>query len=37
LQYFTREAPSSAINGAYSYPNVGVLSGPSAPQHAFCQ
>ena len=37
LQFFTREAPSSAIDGAYSYPNEGVLSGPSAPQRAFCQ
>jgi len=37
LQFFTREAPSSAIHGAYSYPNESVLSGPSAPQHAFCQ
>ena len=37
LQYFTRQAPSSAIDGAYSYPNESVLSGPSAPQHAGCQ
>jgi hypothetical protein len=37
LQYFTREIPSSAIDGAFSYPNQSVLSGPSAPQHAGCK
>lgn len=37
LQYFSRQIPSSAIGGAYSYPNQSTLSGPSAPQHAFCQ
>jgi hypothetical protein len=29
LQWFTREAPSSAINGAYSYANESTLSSPS--------
>jgi hypothetical protein len=37
LQYFTRQTPSSAIHGAFSYPNESVLTGPSAPQHAGCQ
>jgi len=29
LQWFTRETPSSAIDGAYSYPNEALLTGPS--------
>jgi hypothetical protein len=37
LQFFTRQVPSSAIDGAFSYPNESVLTGPSAPQRAFCQ
>jgi hypothetical protein len=31
LQWFTRESPSSAIDGAYSYPDTTVLTAPSAP------
>jgi hypothetical protein len=37
LPFFTRQVPSSAIDGAFSYPNESVLTGPSAPQRAFCQ
>ncbi len=29
LQWFTQESPSSAIDGAYSYPNESVLTAPS--------
>jgi hypothetical protein len=29
LQWFTRESPSSAFNGAYSYPDMTALPGPS--------
>lgn len=36
LPYFEFQQPSSAIDGAYSYPNENVLSGPSAPQNAGC-
>lgn len=31
LQWFTRETPSSAIDGAYSYPNQSLLTSPSQP------
>ena len=31
LQWFSRESPSSAIDGAYSYPNESLLTGPSKP------
>jgi len=31
LPWFTREVPSSAIMGAYSYPNTSTLTGPSQP------
>ena len=31
LQWFTRETPSSAIDGAYSYPNESLLTAPSQP------
>jgi hypothetical protein len=36
LQWFAFESPSSAIGGAYSYPNTGVLTGPSSVQRAGC-
>jgi len=36
LSYFAFEIPSSAIHGAYSYPNTAVLGGPSAPQKLNC-
>jgi hypothetical protein len=31
LQWFSREVPSSAIDGAYSYPNEAALTSPSTP------
>jgi hypothetical protein len=31
LQWFTRESPSSAIDGAYSYPDTTALTSPSQP------
>jgi hypothetical protein len=31
LQWFSREKPSSAIHGAYSYPDISALRGPSKP------
>ena len=37
LPYFMFATKSLAINGAYSYPNTGVLTGPSAPQAVNCQ
>lgn len=37
LSWFEFQQPSTAINGAYSYPDTSVLSGPSAPQNANCQ
>lgn len=37
LPYFEFQQPSTAIDGAYSYPNESVLSGPSALQNAGCQ
>jgi hypothetical protein len=36
LQWFEFESPSSALGGAYSYPNTGVLPHLSPPQKAFC-
>jgi hypothetical protein len=36
-QYFEFQQPSTAIDGAYSYPDEGVLSGPSAPQNFQCK
>ena len=36
LQWFEFEAPSSAIGGAYSYPNPGTLTTLSAPQKLGC-
>lgn len=37
LQWFAFESPSSAIGGAYSYPNPGTLIALSAPQKLGCQ
>lgn len=37
LQWFEFEAPSSAIGGAYSYPNPGTLTTLSPPQNLGCQ
>lgn len=31
LQWFSREVPSSAINGAYSYPDTTIFTSPSSP------
>jgi hypothetical protein len=36
LQWFAFESPSSALGGAYSYPNTSVLTHLSAPQKAGC-
>jgi len=36
LQWFEFQAPSSAIGGAYSYPNLGTLTTLSAPQKVNC-
>jgi hypothetical protein len=36
LQWFEFESPSSALGGAYSYPNTGVLTKLSPSQKAFC-
>jgi hypothetical protein len=36
LQWFQFESPSSAINGAYSYPDITTLTALSAPQKAGC-
>jgi hypothetical protein len=36
LQWFRFETKSSAIGGAYSYPNTTVLTAPSAPQKVNC-
>jgi hypothetical protein len=36
LQWFEFLSPSDALGGAYSYPNTGVLTHPSAPQKPFC-
>jgi hypothetical protein len=37
LQWFEFESPSSALGGAYSYPNPGTLTTLSAPQNFACQ
>jgi hypothetical protein len=37
LQWFEFESPSSAIDGAYSYPNAGTLQALSAPQNVGCK
>ncbi|HZS27626.1 MAG TPA: hypothetical protein VFB76_10375 [Candidatus Angelobacter sp.] len=37
LQWFEFQVPSNALDGAYSYPDENVLTGPSQPQNAFCQ
>jgi hypothetical protein len=37
LQWFAFESPSSAIGGAYSYPNTSTLTSLSAPQRLNCQ
>jgi hypothetical protein len=37
LPWFEFESPSSAIDGAYSYPNELTLTSLSAPQNPFCQ
>jgi hypothetical protein len=37
LQWFEFEAPSSAIDGAYSYPNTNTLTALSAPQGVNCK
>jgi hypothetical protein len=36
LQWFEFQSPSSAINGAYSYPDITTLTALSAPQKAGC-
>jgi len=36
MQWFESESPSSALGGAYSYPNPNVLTSPSAPQLVNC-
>jgi hypothetical protein len=36
LQWFEFESPSTAINGAYSYPDITTLTALSAPQKAGC-
>ena len=37
LQWFEFQSPSSALGGAYSYPNAAVLTHLSAPQNAQCK
>jgi hypothetical protein len=37
LQWFEFESPSSALGGAYSYPNTGTLQALSPPQNFGCQ
>ena len=37
LQWFRFQSPSSALGGAYSYPNMNTLTALSAPQNAGCQ
>lgn len=37
LQWFEFMSPSNALGGAYSYPDISVLTSPSAPQKAGCQ
>ncbi len=36
LQWFEFQSPSTAINGAYSYPDITTLTALSAPQKAGC-
>lgn len=36
LQWFQFKSPSNALNGAYSYPDIGVLTQAPAPQRPFC-
>jgi len=36
MQWFESKSPSSALGGAYSYPNPNVLTSPSAPQLVNC-
>jgi hypothetical protein len=36
IQWFKFESPSSALGGAYSYPNTAVLPQLSAPQNTDC-
>jgi hypothetical protein len=36
IQWFADVTPSNAINGAYSYPNTGVLTSANAPQKPGC-
>jgi len=37
LPWFASESPSSAIDGAYSYPDTGFLQAPPTLQRQFCQ
>jgi hypothetical protein len=37
LQWFEFQSPSSALGGAYSYPDMTTLTALSAPQKAGCQ
>ena len=37
LSYFARQTHSTAIHGAYSYPNENTLRSISPPERAFCQ
>ena len=37
LQWFAGVSPSSAINGAYSYPDTAVLTSPPAPATVNCK
>jgi hypothetical protein len=37
MQWFQFQSPSSALGGAYSYPNTGLLPALSAPQKAGCK
>jgi hypothetical protein len=37
LPWFAFQSPSTAIDGAYSYPNESVLTSPPAPQNPGCQ
>jgi hypothetical protein len=36
LQYFEQKEDSSALDGAFSYPDESVITQPSVPQQAFC-
>jgi hypothetical protein len=37
LQWFEFQSPSSALDGAYSYPNTGTLTALSPPQNFACK